>query len=386
MPSEIQVTNIEAEDGTSALTISDSTGNVSINNDLDVGTQIKSNGTLCFSKDNNNNINIGSDVASLYAHGIFHKVDPTVVLFNKTGTGTAETQTVVYVEVNGKILEIASGTSVDMPSLTTGTDYAIWAETDGSLQASINHTSPPSTNARKIGGFHYAPGSNASGTSGGNTTSQINEYSFWDLKFRPDCPDPRGMTLVADSFWADIYLLGGDHHLNGTSKYNVSIADDSNFPKKPLNYGGTGSNYEEPDWWGMAEVMQSHGKRLPTYDEYSALAYGTTEQSAAGGNDVPSTGVGSNWNNFTSKWGVIQSTGCLYIWGDHFGGGADSAVWNAATNGRGSIYQQENAVRMGGAWYRSSESGSRGSSWINHPMSRNVDVTARGVCEHYTID
>jgi len=69
------------------------------------------------------------------AYGLFRKADPTVVLFTKTGAGTAETQTALYAEVNGSILTVASGTSVTMPSLTAGTDYAIWLETDGDVVA-----------------------------------------------------------------------------------------------------------------------------------------------------------------------------------------------------------------------------------------------------------
>ena len=137
--------------------------------------------------------------------GLFRKADATIVAFTKTGAGTATTSSIIYVDVNGSIKTIASGTSITMPTLAAGTDYAIWAKTDGTLEATSNHTSPPTANARKIGGFHYAAGSNSTGTSGGNTTPQINEYSFWDLKWRPACNDPRGMTLVADGFWVDMF-------------------------------------------------------------------------------------------------------------------------------------------------------------------------------------
>jgi hypothetical protein len=148
--------------------------------------------------------NSGGDLANAVAgtdylitvQGLFNKADPTIVGFTKTGAGSATTSTTIYVEVNGVIKTVASGTSITMPTFASGTDYAIWCKPDGTLEATSNHTSPPVANSRKIGGFHYAPGGNATGTSGGNTTPQINEYSFWDLKFRPSCSDPRGMTLV----------------------------------------------------------------------------------------------------------------------------------------------------------------------------------------------
>ena len=77
----------------------------------------------------------------------------------------------------------------------------------------------------------------------------------------------------------------------------------------------------------------------------------------------------------------------MSIWGACFGGGTDGSFWSSAnTGGRGSTYQQENVPRMGGVWYFTTRNGSRSSTWINHPASRNVDITARGVCGHYAID
>lgn len=314
--------------------------------------------------------------------GLFRKADPTAVAWTKTGNGTAESQTAIYVEVNGSSLTIASGTSVDMPSLVAGTDYAIWAETDGSLQASSNHTTPPSADARKVGGFHYAAGSNASAQSGGDTTAQINEYSFWDLKFRPTC-DPRGMTLVAGGFWADIYLTGVDHHTNGTSKYNVTIADGSSPPKVPSNFGGNGSTtYGSYTWFETQELLASHGKRTPTQQEFMALAYGTTEASAIGSD--PST---TNWDNaYVSKWGVNQSSGCMYVWGLERGGPYAGASWNANTDGRGSEYNAPNAALFGGDWGDGSNAGSCCSGWYATASYSFVSIGSRGVCDHMILD
>ena len=321
-------------------------------------------------------------------YGLFRKADPTAVAWTKTGNGTAETQTAIYVEVNDSVLTIASGTSIDMPSLTAGTDYAIWAETDGSLQASTNHTTPPSANARKIGGFHYAPGGNATGTSGGDTTPAINGYSFWDLKFRPTC-DPRGMTLVAGGFWvpygfwADIYVTNVDHHINGTSKYNVTIADGSSPPKVPTEFGGNGSTtYGSYTWFEVQELLASHGKRAPTQQEFMALAYGTTEASSIGSD--PST---TNWDAaYVSKWGVNQATGCMWIWGLDRGGAYNTGGWNANTDGRGSEYNAPNAALFGGNWSNGSNAGSRCSNWNDSASSSGNYVGSRGVCDHMIVD
>ena len=330
--------------------------------------------------------------AKLTAGG-FYKADPSTVVFNKTDAGTAEVKAGTIVAfADGTQVTYATATAITMPTLTVGTDYAIWADKDGSIQATTNFTTPPETGSRKIGGFHYAPGGNAKAQAGGDTTPAINEYSLWDLKFRPACADPRGMTLVSGAFWSDIYLLGVDHLTNGTSKYNVTIADGSSPPKKPTAFGGNGTTTQtNGDWWQLNEVLQSYGKRSPTYDEFAALAYGTTEATSSGGTDVPTTGVNgtgatSAWNVFTSKWGVIQSSGCMWIWGGEFGGGAAAASWTANTNGRGSTYQMENAVLFGGSWSSASDSGSRASSWLYSPSISYNNIGVRGVCDHLIME
>lgn len=321
--------------------------------------------------------------AGAVTHAVFTKTDADTVSWTKTGNGTAETAQVIYVGVGDDIVEIASGTSISMPTLSAGTDYAIWCAPDGSLEADTSFTSAPTSGARLIGGFHYAPGGNASGQSGGDSTAQINEYSFWDLRYRPACEDPRGMTLVAGGFWADIYLTGVDHHVNGTSAYNVTIADGSSAPKVPSEFGGNGSTtYGSYTWYEAAELLASHGKKLPTQQEFMALAYGTTEETSRG-SDPGSTGLDSD---YTSKWGVMQSTGVMRVWGNHHGGEVDNTDWADNTDGRGESYYQPSAVLFGGFWTNGSRAGSRFSRWGNAPSDSGNNVGSRGVCDHLRLD
>ena len=321
--------------------------------------------------------------ANTYFRGLFKKADPIIVAFTKTGNATATTSSVIYVEVNGSVKTIASGTSITMPTLSAGTDYAIWAKTDGTLEATSNHTSPPTANARKIGGFHYAPGGNATAQSGGNTTPQINEYSFWDLKFKPSCADPRGMTLVAGAFWIDIYLTGVDAITNGSSKYNVTMADGSSPPKVPSMYGGNGTTtYGTYTWFEAMELASAFGKRAPTQREFMNAAYGTTEASSIGTDQV-STVLNAA---YTSKWGVIQAAGVLWVWGDDRGGPAAAASWNANTEGRGSEYNAPNAALFGGFWLDGAHSGSRCSAWHNAASTSTNPVGSRFSCDHLQLD
>lgn len=322
--------------------------------------------------------------ASVGSYGLFYKADPATIAFTKTGSGTASIKAGSKVDVAGTLVEFSSATAITMPTLASGTDYAIWVKDDGTIQATTNFSSAPGAgNWRKIGGFHYAPGGHSGSPGGGNTTPQINEYSFWDLKFKPACPDPRGMVLVAGSFWADIYLLGVDHLTNGTSKYNVTIADGSSPPKIPTMFGGNGSTaYSSLTWWEANEVLCSWGKRSPSYQEFAALAYGTTEASSIGSDPGSTT-----WNaTYISKWGIAQATGNMWVWGDEFGGGAAGASYAANTGGRGSTYQMENAVIFGGDWANTSSSGSRASNWASSPTNSSSAIGARGVCDHLILD
>jgi hypothetical protein len=317
--------------------------------------------------------------------GLFRKLDPYTPAFVKTGNFTVSTATQLFVEVGGLVRVIAANTTVTMPSATIGTDYAIWCRPDGTLEAASNHTSPPVANSRKIGGFHYAPGGNATAQAGGNTTAQINQYSFWDLKFRPAATDPRGMTLVADSFWADIYLLGVDHQLNGTSKYNVTIADGSSPPKIPTKFGGNGSiTYASLNWWEASECAQSFGKRLPTYGQFSALAYGTTENSSIGTDPISTSWASA----YVSRWGVNQASGVLWTWGADFSfrPGAGVEGWKNNAGNRGQLYLLNDiglvASIFGCDWDDAAISGSRSSAWFNVPWNSLGSVGARLVCDH----
>ena len=330
---------------------------------------------------------IRSNVIS--TRGSFKKSNFMVPAFTNTDVFTAETAVDLFLEVNNEAVTIDSGTPITMPgSPVTGTDYAVWAKPDGTLEATTNHVTPPAVNSRRIGGFHYAPGSNATAQAGGNDTPQINVYSFWDLAYRPACSDPRGMTLVADKFWCDIYLTGVDAITNGSSRYNVTIADGSSPPKIPTMFGGSGSStYGSYTWFEAQELAQAFGKRSLTYAEFEVAAYGTTETTASGGTDVPTTGINgtgstSNWNVFTSKWGLIQATGCMWIWGRTRGGPYAAASWNANTEGRGSEYQAPNASLFGGYWNNGTASGSRCSAWGFAASVSNPGVGSRFACDH----
>jgi hypothetical protein len=321
--------------------------------------------------------------------GVFYKRDSASVAFTKTGAGAASIKAGAIVDAAGVLVTFAADTAVTMPTLSAGTDYAIYVCTDGSIRADASFTAPTgytTANSRQVGGFHYAPGGNATAQSGGDTNASINAYSMWDITWRPAAPDPRGMTLVGGAFWCDIYLLGVDHHLNGTSKYNVTIADGSAPPKVAAAFGGNGSaTYSGLTWWHANECMQAAGKDLLSVGEFCAATYGTTEASSAG-TDPVSTVLRQA---YTSKWGVMLATGNLWVWSRDWNmrwDGAGGFNWRSYGEGRGQQYIGGDvnlvAAVLGGVWTLGAYSGSRAALWSDYPWSSRGDFGARGRCGH----
>lgn len=333
----------------------------------------------------------------------FYKQDVESVAFALTSAETLSIKANTFIETGDAMVCVTrEDTAVVMPPLVAGTDYAIYACWDGkvhgvktgSIRADASFTAPAgytTANSRQIGGFHYAPGGNAPARAGGDATPSINPYSIWDLHWRPACLDPRGMALVANNFWCDIYLLGVDHHVNGTSKYNVAIADSASPPKIPDAFGGNGSSgYSSLTQFIATEVITSHGKQLPTYQEFAAYAYGSTENSSAGSDPVNTI----LRQAYTSKWGIMLATGNMLIWGRDLSYRLDGGDFNAAkvfawqselTNGRGDIYKQPLGVAaalFGGHWSGGANSGSRASIWNDAPWNANNTIGARGIAKH----
>lgn len=314
----------------------------------------------------------------------FEKLDPSQCAFSKTGAFNVSVSAGFWAEVNSAVVYVPTGAAVTMPGTATqGTDYAIWLRPNGTLEASANFTTPPVANSRRIGGFHYAPGGNAPAQAGGNNVPQINEFSLWDQNFRPACPDPRGMALVGGGFWMDIYLTGVNAVTQGSSRFNVTIADGSSPPIVPTMFGGNGStNYGSYTWFEAMELATAFGKRCPTQQEFMAAAYGTTEASS-GGTDPGSTILRQA---YTSRWGMMLATGNMWIWGQQRGGPFAGASWNANTEGRGSEYNAPNAALLGGTWNDGSDAGSRCSTW-NNPASVSFNIFgSRFCCDHLQLD
>ncbi|MEI9995150.1 MAG: hypothetical protein WDM91_11185 [Rhizomicrobium sp.] len=213
--------------------------------------------------------------------------------------------------------------------------------------------------ANAIGGFHFAPGGNAFGITGGDSTPAINPYSAWDRNFRPACADPRGMTLVdvpsEGRIWFDIYLLGKDHLESGTSRHGATIADGTDLPQNPA-----GGYFPRFDYEAACAVMKHHGKQLLGAEEFFAAAYGVTEKTAAP-TEPKTTGLDAQR---TSRWGLMQATGNMWVWGTD----------GHPTVPRPSIF--------GGSWLVGVPAGSRYASLDYWPAGSSGGIGARGRSDH----
>ncbi len=207
----------------------------------------------------------------------------------------------------GYTFETATPVEIAAP-LIPGADYGVIV--DRGVPRALHADRGPPVGDTVIGGFHFAPGRRAFARQGGDTTPAINPFSIWDVNFRPACADPRGMaTAVADGkpFWFDIYLLGVNHHVDGTSRFNVTIADGGNRPIDPAS----GKPYAKLDYKTAVAVLAHHGKQVPSHAEFIALAHGVTERTAHSGDPVV-----TKWDApRVSQHGANQATGNMWVWG-----------------------------------------------------------------------
>jgi hypothetical protein len=332
-------------------------------------------------------------IAALSGGAVYYNRRPALYrgsLFYKTAAATISVAAGAV--LNGKYY--ATATAVTMPSHSNNTDYAIWQNpSTGALVGDASFTTAPAgaTGGSIVGGYHYIPSGRPTAVNNGSPTgsAEILEFSLWDLTYRPSCPDPRGMACINDAFWIDLYLAGATSYAGSTfsavpsSKIGLTIADGSSAPLVPAQYGGNGSTtYGSFTWYEASEMAASFGKRLPSYGEFSAAAFGAPEATSRGTD--PGTVI---WER-ASKFGLAQATGTLWQWGSDYALAGSPAAWTTnPTEGRGDVYDSgfSRAVILGGDWGSTSNSGSRAADWYDAPWASNYSVGARFAAGHLVL-
>jgi hypothetical protein len=332
-------------------------------------------------------------IAALSGGAVYYNRRPALhrgSLFYKTAAATISV--VAGAVLNGKLYSVA--TAVTMPSHSNNTDYAIWQHpSTGALVADASFTTAPAgaTGGSVVGGYHYIPSGRPTAVNNGSPTgaAEILEFSLWDLTYRPSCPDPRGMACINDAFWIDLYLAGATSYAGSTfsavpsSKIGLTIADGSSAPLVPAQYGGNGSTtYGSFTWYEASEMAASFGKRLPSYGEFSAAAFGAPEATSRGTD--PGTVI---WER-ASKFGLAQATGVMWQWGSDYALAGSPAAWTTnPTEGRGDVYDSgfSRAVVRGGYWDNTSNSGSRAAYWNSTPWSSGDGIGARFAAGHLVL-
>ena len=265
----------------------------------------------------------------------------------KAGTGVA-----------GYTFKVDTPIAIPKTGLEVGADYAVLFVMGGDGPTAVKLIGAPEGDMH-LGGFHFAPGGNATARAGGDDIPAINPCSLWDLKFRPACPDPRGMALVelfGREFWCDIYLTGASCSVEGTSKFGAVIADGNGRPLNP-----SGKPYQRFDYETAAAVMAAHGKGLLSVEEFFAAAFGVTEKSVRTG-DPKITGLDAPR---TSKFGLMQATGNMWVWGHD--GDPD----------------EPRASLFGGSWFNGGSAGSRYANVACYwPGYSSGHLGARGRSDH----
>jgi hypothetical protein len=316
-------------------------------------------------------------------------------LFTKTSDTTLSV--VADCSLNG--FHYATATTVTMPTHANNTDYAIWQNpSTGALVGDASFTTAPAgaTGGSIVGGYHYIPSGRPTAVNNGSptTVAEILEYSIWDLTWRPTCPDPRGMSCIDGRYWIDLYLCGKtsyagtDFSAVPSSKIGLTIADNNDPPLIPAFYGGNGTtaystvgSLAAGSWINFTEVAQSFGKRLPEWGEFSAAAFGAPEAGSRGSD------AGTVIWERSSKWGLAQATGTMWVWGVGTEGNRLTSTTNYTTHtgGRGTVSAGPDgprAIVLSGAWNDGASSGSRAAFWFNSPFASDNRFSARFAANH----
>lgn len=309
-----------------------------------------------------------------------HTSDHTKVTVNPAGYGIpfmiGEHAHIITAAVN-----VSSVTDLDTGVLAAGTDYYIYACTDGttlSFKASANSTNPTGFDAahsRKIGGFHtlcVAAGAIAGHTLTNYAVKDILPATVWCLKNRA-----RNLNQVGQLWnpynqqWEDIYLASDDGAGGVQSVYNAAILDTL-------------------DWNTFVDRGGKVGKKLFYDGQFQIAAAGSNEETnIAGSSDPETTGGHSDTagRRMISNLGHEDMCGAMWQWLQDQSSmqSADAAGWYDLPGSKGSLYRPANTsdikLLAGGSWGNAANCGSRSRAADDSRWAAGTGLGARFIAE-----
>lgn len=277
---------------------------------------------------------------------------------------------------DGTVSGLSLGDDVYLYAVPDDSGYAKWL-------ASKNATTPDghsSQDSRKMGGFHYGRvRAIAQAYDAGATLSvEIIANSCWDLGHRPKC-DPSGMVeVVPDALWVDIYLAS-----EGPGSWPDTVPE-SRYDAVPLSGSDGYSRY-----YDYTRLARNAGKRLPSYSEFVALAYGVPQGATDAGGRVNTGQHGDYGFECVSCLNVDQPSGNLLQQSIHIFDRNTSNSWSDLLNeGKDSAHDhgqinQDSArtATLGGHWTRGAEAGARCVDLDSTPWTVLSGTGLRAVCD-----
>jgi hypothetical protein len=247
-------------------------------------------------------------------------VAPDIEYLSATGAQEITINDGCIITINGggvfkTSLTHINASNLDTGSFTVGKDYYLYLcdpgnNNDEIYKISLNSTYPSgytAVNSRKIGGFHYGKCRsvnsslqpiNSSGTVNGtgwesNVFDGIVPRSVWTLGHRPKC-SPEGMVYLSNNVWVDIYESSDDGANGLISAYNA------------IPMTGT----EGMHWYTFNERALKSGKRLLSYSEWCAAAYGSPQGNNADNVNAWSATTNTGRNSTGQVANAVSSIGC----------------------------------------------------------------------------
>jgi hypothetical protein len=356
------------------------------------GGDVNKGAPLTAAEFDQNLVNLRAAVDRNISPYAFFKSDTSSVAFAKTGAGTISIKAGTYVLVATSMVSFSIATAVVMPTHTIGTDYHIYACTDGSIRADANASAPTgytTANSRKIGGYHYGRVRNTLTVT--DVATEIVPRSLWDLTYRPKC-NPAGMVDVYGngSLWADIYLAAVDSAITLTSGVVTAGTCRSIYNGTPL------TGIEGLHGYNFIELAKNSGKRLLTHSEWLAVAHGSPQ-----GNDGDNLNAWSATTNAArtgtgqvaravSFAGACDCVGNVWEWLDEWSNDYSTAIaanWYNTMAGQ-NVGQQylyhATGLRMylaGGYWPDGVLAGARALAVTIYPWTVATFVGSRFACD-----